>query len=347
MKSKNEKSSREKWAHFRFSVIGPLLAAPPFKGQLRKELQELSNKVYQHPITGASTKFGLSTIERWYYATRNARDPVAKLMNRRRRDAGEHPSLGLSVRQAFRGQYQEHKSWSYRLHHDNLRALAETQPELGQVPSYEVVRRWMKSQGLFRQRRIRRRKTAGAILAEQRLERLEVRSYEVEYVGGLWHSDFHSGSLPIVTQKGEWLKPQLFGVLDDCSRLGCHVQWYLSENSENYSHGLSQAFQKWGLPRALMNDNGGAETAAEIEQGLLKLGIVQELTLPFSPYQNAKQEVFWALIEGRLLPMLEGVKELTLQQLNEATLAFLEMENNRAVHSEIGTALGYRYQYQM
>jgi hypothetical protein len=35
--------------------------------------------------------------------------------------------------------------------------------------------------------------------------------------------------------------------------------------------------------------------------------------------------------------MLEGVTELSLEQLNEATLAFVEMEYNRTVHSETGT----------
>jgi hypothetical protein len=44
--------------------------------------------------------------------------------------------------------------------------------------------------------------------------------------------------------------PVLFGVLDDRSRLACHLQWYLTENAENIAHGLSQAFQKRGLPRS-------------------------------------------------------------------------------------------------
>jgi len=158
----------------------------------------------------------------------------------------------------------------------------------------------------------------------------------VEYVGGLWHTDFHSGSLPVLLREGRWVYPQLLGVLDDRSRLCCHVQWYLRETAETFTHGLSQAFQKWGLPRALMSDNGGAETASEIETGLLELGVLHELTLPYSPYQNAKQEVFWATIEGRLLAMLEGVEELTLELLNESTLAFVELEYNRKLHSELG-----------
>src|SRR5208283_1373770 len=85
-----------------------------------------------------------------------------------------------------------------------------------------------------------------------------------------------------------------------------------------------------------MSDNGGAMTAAEITEGLTRLGIIHETTLPYSPYQNAKQESFWGQVEGRLLAMLEGVDDLTLAMLNEATQAWVELEYNREVHSEIG-----------
>lgn len=99
-------------------------------------------------------------------------------------------------------------------------------------------------------------------------------------------------------------------------------------------HGLSQAIQKRGLPRALLTDNGSAMVAEEVTEGLLRLGIVPERTLPYSPYQNGKQEAFWGTLEGRLMKMLEGVAELTLELLNEATQAWVEMEYNRAVHRE-------------
>jgi hypothetical protein len=125
-------------------------------------------------------------------------------------------------------------------------------------------------------------------------------------------------------------------ILDDRSRLGCHAQWYLSEGAEELAHGLGQGFQKHDLPRALMTDNGSAMIAAETVQGLSRLSIVHETTLPYSPYQNGKQESFWGQVEGRLLAMLEDVPDLTLRQLNEATLAWLEMEYNRKTHSELG-----------
>jgi len=74
--------------------------------------------------------------------------------------------------------------------------------------------------------------------------------------------------------------------------------------------------------------------AEEVKAGFLGLGIIHETTLPYSPYQNGKQEVFWSVLEGRLMAMLEGVKDLTLAILNEATQAWVELEYNRAVHSE-------------
>jgi hypothetical protein len=131
--------------------------------------------------------------------------------------------------------------------------------------------------------------------------------------------------------------PIALGIVDDHSRLVCHLQWYLAETAENLVHGLCQAIHKRGLPRSLMTDNGKAMTADETTQGLARLGIVHETTLPHSPYQNAKQESFWAQLEGRLVAMLENVADLSLGRLNEVTQAWVEGEYNRKRHSELGT----------
>ena len=44
---------------------------------------------------------------------------------------------------------------------------------------------------------------------------------------------------------------------------------------------------------------------AETTEGLGRLGILHETTLPYAPFQNGKQEAFWNGVNGRLLPMLE------------------------------------------
>lgn len=332
-------SVHERWAHFRFGIIGPLLVSPPAKGELQAALKELASRNYQHPITGARVRIGLSTIERWYHAARKKGcNPVGVLVRKVRNDLGEQDSLGEAVRQILRDHYQKHGSWSYHLHYENLKALAEKRPELGSVPSYSTVRRFFQAQAMHKRRRSRARATAGTELAQERLDRREVRSWEAEQVGGVWHWDGHKGSLQVLTQNGQYETPILIGILDDRSRLACHMQWYMgAERAQIIAHALSQAFMKrGGLPASTYHDNGQAMIAEEVHQGLTRLGMIDARTLPYSAYMNGKMEVVWSSVEGQLMAMLENVKELTLEDLNEATQAWCEYHYNRAKHSETG-----------
>jgi transposase InsO family protein len=323
-------SRRDRWARLRFSIIGHLLAAPPAPGTLRQALAELAARAWRHPLTGQPVRFGVSTLERWYYSARRHADPVAVLRNRPRTDAGRSRVLSPAAITAIAQQYQDHPQWTCQLHYDNLRVV------LGDLPSYATVRRHMKQHGLSRRARPPRA-TDGALAARTHREQVEVRSFEVDYVHALWHLDFHHGTRKLPGRDGRWLTPILLGILDDRSRLVCHAQWYLDETVESLVHGVCQALQKRGLPRALMSDNGAAMVAGEFTEGLARLGILHQTTLPYSPYQNAKQEVFWARVEGRLMAMLDGARELTLNLLNQATQAWIEHEYHRSVHREIGT----------
>ena len=324
------------WARFRFSVVGALLSAPHERGELVKMLHALADKTWTHPITGHEVQFAFGTIERWYYRARRERDDPVKVLRRKPRKDRGHVSLPPAITRRLAEQYSTHPHWSYQLHYDNLAALVKTDPTLGPLRSYCTVRRYMQAHGLVRKRRERPKASLGERRAAQRREQREIRSYEAEYAGSLWHLDFHHGSLQVLTSSGQWRKPIVLGVLDDYSRLCCHLQWYLSETTEDLVHGFSQAIQKRGLPRALLTDNGSAMIAEEFTEGLLRLGIVHETTLPFSAYQNGKQECFWAQLEGRLLEMLSGHPHLTLDFLNEATQAWVEVAYNKTVHRETG-----------
>jgi putative transposase len=331
------------WAHFRFSVVGSLLSSPPARGELKSAIRSLAEKTWTHPVTGRDVRFAAVTIERWYYKSRRERDdPVNVLQRAVRKDRGK-VSLAPVLAERLFNQYHDHQHWSYQLHYDNLAALVKTHPWLGPLRSYCTVVRYMKAHGLLRQRRLRRKGRPGEARAAARRETREVRSYEAEYVGSLWHLDFHHGSLKVVTPGGQWERPLALGILDDHSRFGCHLQWYLSETTEDLVHGFSQGIQKCGLPRAAMTDNGSAMLADEFTEGLVRLGILHETTLCYSPYQNGKQESFWAHLEGRLMEMLGHVRELTLDFLNRATQAWVEIEYNRKKHREIGCSPATRY----
>jgi putative transposase len=331
------------WARFRFSVVGALLSAPPARGELQAALESLAAKTWTHPVTGREVCFAAKTIERWLYRARQEQDdPVGVLRRAVRKDCGK-VSLKPELLERLANQYHDYPHWTYQLHYDNLRALVKAKEVLGPLQSYSTVRRYMVAQGMVRKPRLKPKQRPGELRARERREQREIRSYEAEYVGALWHLDFHHGSLQVVTPRGQWERPLALGILDDHSRYCPHLQWYLSETAEDLAHGLSQGIQKCGLPRAVMSDNGSAMLADEFTEGLLRLGVLHETTLPYSAYQNGKQECFWAHLEGRLLEMLGKVRELTLDFLNQATQAWVEIEYNRREHREIGCSPATRF----
>lgn len=337
MSQNNRISARLRWAELRFSIVGALLSSPPEAGELKLRIAALAARTYTHPSRDARIRFSFATIERWYYQVRGAQKPIVALERKVPSHAGSHPSVRSELAYAIALQYKQHPTWSYQLHYDNLQTLARGDPRIGELPSYPTVRRYMRSVGMLRQAR-RRPHKRGSIeeTSQTEVALREVRSYEHAYVHGLWHLDFHQGSRKVLTPDGVYREAHLLGVLDDCSRLCCHAQWYLADDTESLVHALSQAVLKRGLPRSLMSDNGGAMTSAETTEGLTRLSVLHVTTLPYSPEQNGKQESFWARIEGRLLPMLEGHQPLTLALLNEATQAWVEEEYHRTVHSELG-----------
>ena len=322
------------WERFRFAVIGPLLAAPPAKGELQHQLRVLSKKRWTHPIENHRTlQLSLSTLERWYYKALRSNNPIDALKRSTRTDSGKNRVVSSEIESLLETQYRQHQHWSIKLHYDNL--VVQAKKSQLEVPSYSTILRLMRANGWRKQQRPTR-STQGAIDAQRRVQEREVRSYQVDYVNALWHLDFHHGSIKLLHPSGSWSTPKLLGVIDDRSRLVCHLQWYWGESTEELVHGFCQALQKRGLPRALMSDNGSAMTSEEFTQGLHRLSILHETTLPYSPYQNAKQETFWARLEGRLMAMLVNQKEITLNQLNDYTQAWVEQDYHRQSHRELG-----------
>src|SRR5260370_2888916 len=195
------------WARFRFSVVGSLLSSPPAPGALKTAIRSLAAKTWSHPVTGCPVQFSAVSIERWYYKARRERDdPVGVLRRAVRKDSGKI-SLAAAIAERLIHQYREHQDWSYQLHYDNLAALVHADPSLASLPSYSTVRRYMHAHGLARKPRRQPRDRPGEARAEMRRETREIRSYEAEYVGSLWHLDFHHSSLKILTPGGVWLRP--------------------------------------------------------------------------------------------------------------------------------------------
>ena len=142
MTEKTTPSTTILWARFRFSVIGPLLSAPPPRGELKAAIQSLAEKIWTHPINGRDVQYAATTIERWYYKALNERDdPVRVLQRAVRKDHGK-VSLRSELVEHLRGQYRDHPHWSHQLHYDNLASTVKANPSLAPLCSYSTVKRF-------------------------------------------------------------------------------------------------------------------------------------------------------------------------------------------------------------
>jgi len=334
-----ELSPHRQLGAFRHAVVGALLAAPPGRGELKAKLDELAEKEWVHPVTGGKVRLGRSTIESWYYAVKDEKkDPLAALRTKERGDIGKSRVIDDAVATVLVAQHVRYPFWSYRLHADNLTAALRRLDPPVKTPSYPTVRRFLKARGLRKTKKPRDADRETATLERAEAAKLEVRSFEVEYVNALWRLDYHKSPLKVLGHDMRWYTPIAMGIFDDCSRLCCHAQWFLFETAENLVHAYIQAVQKRGIPRSQAMDNGAQMTAVEVKKGLGRLAITPRYIRPYSPYQNGKCEFVWSQVDGRLMAMLDGQKGLTLQALNDITQAWIEHEYNRRHHSEIGTS---------
>ena len=313
-------SIHTKIAELRFAVIGELLKSPPNDGEIRQEIKKLSSKFWMNPRSDQKVKFSFATIERWYYRAKKSENPFEALRLKKRRDDGKISIFSEKMITFLKQQYVDHSRWTIKLHHKNFLAWAKSESLPPPFPSYGSTKRLFRSSGWER---------------GKRAPAQEKKSYEMTFSGALWHLDFHHARRMILLPNGMRVVPKCLAIMDDCTRLCCHIQWFLHETTECLVHGFIQALLKRGLPRALMSDNGSAMKSDEFTQGLKRLGILHELTLPYSPYQNGKQESFWGTLEGQLMAMLEGEQNLTLERLNHLTGIWAEREYNQAVHSQI------------
>ena len=205
-------------------------------------------------MTGRDVRFAAVTIARWYYTARRQRDdPVGALRRAVRKDRGKislaaalaerlqssvprSPALELptALRQPRRfGEGRSNAGAATLLFHGQaLHAGSRLGEEAQDFVPTNALAKPARNEGGRRERSAATKPT---------------------HVGALWHLDFHHGSKKVLTPGGQWLRPIALGILDDHSRLCCHVQWYLSETAEDLVHGLSQAIQKRGLPRALLD----------------------------------------------------------------------------------------------
>jgi len=262
--------------------------------------------------------FSARTIEQWYYGYQRGR--FGALQGRPRADKGVHRALDAAALEALVQLRRAHP-------HLTVKALSE-----------ELVRRGVLEPGGFSASTLHRR------LAEAGLDRQSLRAgtalsggptkaFELPLPNLLWMADCMYG--PTVTTGTGPQRTFLFALLDDCTRLCPHGQFYGQERLEGFLDTLRQAVQTRGIPDKLYTDNGAAFKSQHLGIVCANLGIRLIHCKPYHSWSKGKIERFFLSVQTQFQPTLVFEPVHALEELNRRFWRWLETEYHQREHTAL------------
>ena len=181
----------------------------------------------------------------------------------------------------------------------------------------------------------RRGATAARLLAEQRPK--PYRRFERSHFGDLWQGDaMHGPYLPDPAAPDKKRQAFLFAFLDDHTRLVPHAQFYWNEQLPRMENCFKRAIMRYGRPLAVYVDQGSVYRADQFTTVCACLGIQHIPGTPYYPEGRGKIERFFQFVQSDFLPELVRSSVMSLRQLNESLLAWIEVVYHTKLHAETG-----------
>jgi putative transposase len=295
-------------ALFRAQVIGALTRSELDHGELAAELRRLAEHKYRPPGRRATKQFGVSTLERWYYAYK--RGGLDALRPDARSDRGRARELTPEQRALLLDIRREHPGASAEL---ILRTLVlDGRLRKGVVSASTVAR-------FFRDAKLPR---GARPSGHTRLR------WQAEHPGALWHGDVcHGPALRI----GQTTKPlRIHALLDDASRYGVALEAHHTEREDDMLDLMLGALRRHGAPDALYLDNGATYRGEVLRLACERLGITLIHARPGDAPARGKMERFWRTLREGCLDHLGTVT--SLHDVQARLLAFLDEHYHRTPH---------------
>ena len=294
------KDHAEAMALFRAGVIGGLRHRELTRGELRRELDALSRQRFRPPGASRTRTFGVSTLERWYYAYRDR--GLEGLRSRARNDRGRARHLSPEQRDLLRNIRREHPAASVPLIFKTLKRLGFAAAD---TLSVATLRRFYHQEGLER----------GATPPKAEVVRLR---WQAERPHALWHGDVcHAGKFEIGGQTHRIL---IHGLLDDRSRSVIALEPLEAEREIDMLRVFVRALLAYGRPDALYLDNGSTYRGEGLKLACERLGITLLHAQPFDPEARGKMERFWRTAREHCLNFLG--KSASLHDVRARLTAF-------------------------
>jgi len=163
--------------------------------------------------------------------------------------------------------------------------------------------------------------------------------FEASFPNELWQSDMLEGPrLRDPARGGERRKAWLYAYLDDHSRMCLHGRFSFKGDLPAMELVFRRAIQKHGLPARVYFDNGAVYRSGHVRHVVACLGVHGIIfTRARRPMGHGKIEAFNRYITSAFLSEVPASRIVTLDELNEAWLAWADRYNHRP-HGETGEA---------
>ncbi len=160
--------------------------------------------------------------------------------------------------------------------------------------------------------------------------------YEAARPNERWITDVLVGPFVPHPKTANSVRARLFLIVDDHSRLLVHGRFMGVENTRAGQDVLRAAIVWRGVPEVLYADNGAPFSNAMLSRTCAVLGIRLVHSKPYSPQGRGKQERLNRYIRERFLTEACHGGIESLDELNDAFMAWATQVANRRTHAETG-----------
>lgn len=173
--------------------------------------------------------------------------------------------------------------------------------------------------------------------AENEREAKLYHRFEALYVHELWQGDARHGVLLPHPQDVKKTKmTYLFAWIDDFSRKIIYAAYYWDEKVPRLEDSFRQAVLRWGLPKKCYCDNGSCYISSAFTMLVTSLGIRKIHHPPYQAWCKGKVEALMKVIKYQFQNEAKMAGFKTIEELNSALWAWIDMEYNSKVHSTTG-----------
>lgn len=160
--------------------------------------------------------------------------------------------------------------------------------------------------------------------------------FEADHANDLWQSDLLNGPwLPDPERPSRVRRACLYAFIDDHSRLLLHGRFSFKGELPHLELVFRRCVQKWGVPRRVYYDNGQVYRSGQMRQVVATLGIHgMVFTQKWRPMGHGKIEALNKFLTSNFVAEVKASRIKTLDELNEAFVAFADLDYNKAIHGE-------------